>query len=239
MSDREPETDDAWGAFAVRQDLVSSPLHKQASTFALDFDGLLDVPLRLHEDVAKGNGGQAWPAGRVLAKYLLRKKRDELKHSSIMELGAGGGLVGLAVAVGCRPDDAVEITDQQPMLELMQQNIALNELQDIAKASVYDWGSARKDGVPAYPDVILAADCVYHEPAFPLLQQTLRDLIGPETVCYFCYKRRRRADIHFMKAVKRNLAVEDVLDDPDRAIYASENIFLYAHSDKVFVWCLC
>ncbi|KAK4549882.1 hypothetical protein LTR36_005183 [Oleoguttula mirabilis] len=80
---------------------------------------------------------------------------------------------------------------------------------------------------------------VYHEPAFPLLQQTLRDLIGPETVCYFCYKRRRRADIHFMKAVKRNLAVEDVLDDPDRAIYASENIFLYAHSDKVFVWCLC
>lgn len=45
------------------------------------------------------------------------------------------------------------------MLELMQQNIALNGLQGKVEASVYDWGSARAEGVPAYPDVILAADC--------------------------------------------------------------------------------
>ena len=71
-----------------------------------------------------------------------------------------------------------------------------------------------------------AADCVYFEPAFPLLQQTLRDLIGPKTMCYFCFKKRRRADMHFMRRVKKDFIVEDVDDDPDRNIYARENITL-------------
>lgn len=42
-------------------------------------------------------------------------------------------------------------------------------------------------------DLILAADCVYFEPAFPLLVQTLTDLTSmhdPEIL--FCYKKRRK-----------------------------------------------
>ena len=49
----------------------------------MDFDGHLQPVLRLHEDLSEGNGGVAWPAGEVLTKYLLRKKRDELKNSSM------------------------------------------------------------------------------------------------------------------------------------------------------------
>lgn len=49
------------------------------------------------------------------------------------------------------------------------------------------------------PQLILAADCVYFEPAFPLLVQTLADLVpvtklegeeDPEVL--FCYKKRRK-----------------------------------------------
>jgi hypothetical protein len=113
------------------------------------------------------------------------------------------------------------------MLDLMQTNIALNDLGDKVKAVVYAWGTAAPAALPPHPDVVLAADCVYFEPAFPLLQQTLRDLIGPHTVCYFCFKRRRRADMHFLKAVKKLFVVEDVSsDDPDQPSYARENIFL-------------
>lgn len=72
-----------------------------------------------------------------------------------------------------------------------------------------------------------SADCVYFEPAFPLLQSTLRDLIGPRTKCYFCFKKRRRADLHFMKAVRKEFLVQHVEDDPDAPVYARENIFLY------------
>ncbi|KAK5110714.1 hypothetical protein LTR62_005591 [Meristemomyces frigidus] len=216
------------GAFAISEDLVQSPSHRQARTNRFDFDGLLqDQPLELHEDLAKGNGGQAWPAGQVLAKYLLRMKRDALQRcNSIVELGAGGGLVGLAVAVGCRPDYPVYITDQESMLELMQRNIVLNGLASAVHAAVYDWGEAQPVDVPAFPDVILAADCVYFEPAFPLLQATLKQLIGPSSICYFCFKKRRRADMQFVKAIKKTFVVEAVLDDPDREVYARENISL-------------
>jgi len=65
------------------------------------FDGLLSSPIKLHEDLAKGCGGQIWPAGETLAKYLLRRYGDgsnELRGKRIAELGAGGGLVGLVLS---------------------------------------------------------------------------------------------------------------------------------------------
>ena len=117
------------------------------------------------------------------------------------------------------------------MLDLMQRNIALNDLQDKVAASVYDWAGTRPPTVPAHPDVVFAADCVYFEPTFPLLQQTLQELIGPDTTCYFCFKKRRRADLHFMKAVKKSFLVEDIADDPDCDVYARENILLWV-SDR-------
>lgn len=67
---------------------------------------------------------------------------------------------------------------------------------------------------------------MYFEPAFPLLQQTLEELIGPDSVCYFCFKKRRRADMQFLKTAKKAFVVENVSDDPDRDVYARENIFL-------------
>lgn len=126
------------------------------------------------------------------------------------------------------PESAVYITDQDTMLPLMQRNIELNRLEERVQACVYDWGAARPADISATPpDVILAADCVYFEPAFPLLQETLHDLIGPSTVCYFCFKRRRRADMHFLKAIRKQFSVEFVEDDPDQSSYAGQNIFLY------------
>jgi hypothetical protein len=112
------------------------------------------------------------------------------------------------------------------MYDLMQQNIALNDLSSRVAASIYDWGEPTPAGLPTHPDVILAADCVYFEPAFPLLQQTLKDLIGENTVCYFCFKRRRRADLTFMKTAKRLFDVVEVQDDPDKEVWSREKLFL-------------
>jgi hypothetical protein len=149
-----------------------------------------------------------------------------------MQKGTNAHARRLAVAVGCRPLDVVHITDQEPMLELMQHNITLNKLEDRVIASVYSWGDSDQPPVPQ-PDVLLAADCVYFEPAFPLLQQSLKALIGPQTTCYFCFKKRRRADLRFMNAVHKQFAVESVVDDPDRENYARENIFLYVENREL------
>lgn len=143
-----------------------------------------------------------------------------------LELGAGGGLVGLAIAQALRKPSTshINITDQVQLLALMQHNIKLNELpSELVSASVLDWGESLAE---QQPDVLLAADCVYFEPAFPLLLVTMKQLIGSNTICYFCFKKRRNADLHFVKDLKKSFKVEDIMDDPDRPVWSRERLFL-------------
>jgi len=75
--------------------LVPNAARLEARITETDFDGLLSPPLKLHEDLARGCGGMIWKAGNILAKYVIRNYDSEkLKGKRIVELGAGGGLVG-------------------------------------------------------------------------------------------------------------------------------------------------
>ncbi|KAL2819950.1 putative methyltransferase-domain-containing protein [Aspergillus cavernicola] len=218
--------------FNISEYLVPAREIKQAGQSDVSFDGLLQRPLLLKEDLKDGCGGQLWPAGMVLAKYMLRQHRSKLVDKTIVELGAGGGLVGLAVASGCEIGPSpIYITDQVPMLSLMEANIALNNLSTV-HAAILDWGTPAPTSIPRHPDVILAADCVYFEPAFLPLISTLNELLGPDSICYFCFKKRRRADLRFLKLAKKALQVTEIKDDPDADTYKRENIFLYSIRSK-------
>jgi hypothetical protein len=83
------------------------------------------------------------------------------------------------------------------------------------------------------PDIILAADCVYFEPAFPLLLQTLQDLLTlvPDAVVFFCFKKRRRADMQFLKAARKAFTVTEI-EDEDRPVFSREGLFLYTFTRK-------
>ncbi len=83
------------------------------------------------------------------------------------------------------------------------------------------------------PDIILAADCVYFEPAFPLLLQTLHDLLAlvPSATVFFCFKKRRRADMQFLKAARKAFAVAEI-EDEDRPVFGREALFLYSFTRK-------
>lgn len=70
--------------FALGEELVDLPEYREAKTAALDFDGLLDPPLIVHEDLAAGCGGMVWPAGRRLAKYMLKMKKEEVQNAESM-----------------------------------------------------------------------------------------------------------------------------------------------------------
>jgi hypothetical protein len=87
--------------------------------------------------------------------------------------------------------------------------------------------------VTAKPNVILAADCVYFEPAFPLLLATLEDLLelSHDAVIYFCFKKRRKADLQFMKKAKKKFDVEEI-EDQDRGSFSREALFLYTFRRK-------
>lgn len=83
------------------------------------------------------------------------------------------------------------------------------------------------------PDTILAAECVYFEPAFPLLLQTLKDLLTlcPSATIYFCFKKRRRADLQFLKTAKKIFHVVEVADD-ERPIFSRKGLFLFTITRK-------
>lgn len=83
------------------------------------------------------------------------------------------------------------------------------------------------------PDIILAADCVYFEPAFPLLLQTLQDLLAlePSATVFFCFKKRRRADMQFLKSARKSFTVTEI-EDEDRPVFSREGLFLYTFTQK-------
>ncbi|KAI9754718.1 MAG: hypothetical protein M4579_004565 [Chaenotheca gracillima] len=249
------EAEDPFTSLDISEDLVQSPSHKQAGTTVLDLNGLLPAPgLRLREDLSEGCGGQLWPAGIALAEYILRYQREELRGKKTVELGAGGGLVGLSLALAAPVFAApLHLTDLPPLLNLMQHNISLNSLESLCQASVLSWGeesdpsstpppsssppATSAEPLPKHPDIILAADCVYFEPSFPLLTQTLQDMVGPNTMVYFCFKKRRKADVRFLKMVRRVLDVKEVdgndirlKEDLER--WRRDGIFLYTMTKK-------
>jgi hypothetical protein len=73
-----PGSSDIDASFNVSESLVPARDLKTAEVNVVDFDGLLKTPLLLQEDLKEGCGGQLWPAGMVLAKYLLRRHCSDL-----------------------------------------------------------------------------------------------------------------------------------------------------------------
>jgi len=67
--------------------------------------------------------------------------------------------------------------------------------------------------VPNEVDVILAADCAYFEPSFPLLLGTLQRFLGTRTVLWFCYKKRRKADKDMVRMLEKAFDVQEVKGD--------------------------
>ena len=74
--DRTPSPE--YSPLDIGQDLAPLPTYREAGISRMDFDGLLDEPLELREDLAGGCGGQTWPAGMLLAKHMLRYHAEDL-----------------------------------------------------------------------------------------------------------------------------------------------------------------
>lgn len=67
---------------SISEDLVPSIPHEQSTIVSIDFDGLLTPPLLLQTNEAEC-GGKLWPAGMVLADYLLRNKIEDFQGKSM------------------------------------------------------------------------------------------------------------------------------------------------------------
>ncbi|CCL99165.1 uncharacterized protein FIBRA_01180 [Fibroporia radiculosa] len=180
-------------------------------------DSTEHVVIKLAVDASPGCGGIAWPAGEVLSQYIAR--RGSLQGKTVLELGSGTGLVGLVAGI---LGASVWITDQEQLLDIMSRNVSMNDLDPSVHVAELNWSASppldillsdRGDPIPrdiisvaSRLDLILLADCVYFEPAFPLLVRTLADLVpirGSHAEVLFCYKKRRKADKRFFTLLKK------------------------------------
>ncbi|KAK6499589.1 hypothetical protein TWF481_009954 [Arthrobotrys musiformis] len=206
-------------------------------------DGTLTkTPLQLIEDLTNGCGGQLWPAGVRLAKYFISRYKDtnDLAGKRMIELGSGGGVTGLAIGLeldnigGDVEKDGCEfwMTDMHAMMDLMQKNVAFNGLEGKVQCGLLDWADPLPEFITRAPvDIVLAADCVYFEPAFPLLEMTLCDIAGPDTEVIFCFKKRRRADMRFIKSIRKHFVMTEIRDEGFEG-YMRESIYLYSMKRK-------
>ncbi|GAA98416.1 uncharacterized protein L969DRAFT_94222 [Mixia osmundae IAM 14324] len=184
-------------------------------------------------DAGPGCGGITWPAAEVLTAYLaniLALNPSWLEGKRIVELGAGTGAVSMALARMMKKRGSrttIYSTDQAILLDLMDANTVLNDVGDTVNVRELSWGETIASEMQT-PDIILAADCVYFEPAFPLLMKTLRLLATPTSEILFCYKKRRKADKRFFVMLRKVFTVTAVVEDfVCHRDFRREAIFLY------------
>ncbi|XP_055991123.1 protein-lysine N-methyltransferase EEF2KMT isoform X2 [Sorex fumeus] len=127
-----------------------------------------------------------WTAALYLAEWALENP-DTFAHRTVLELGSGAGLTGLAICKGCRPRAYIFSDGHSRVLEQLRSNVLLNgltpqpgpaapdpqdtQLPQVAVAQL-DWDLVTGPQLAAFqPDVIIAADVLY-------CPETTRSLVG-------------------------------------------------------------
>ncbi|KAJ2310770.1 hypothetical protein IWW54_003011, partial [Coemansia sp. RSA 2705] len=213
----------------------------------MTFESLIEYELEISRDEASpvrvlqdatgttrcGVGATVWDAGLVLAKYLDRQTAEgrlDLAGKTVLELGAGTGIVGIALA-RLQPQSTVVLTDKQELVPLLERNIALNGAQN-ASAQRLDWTEA--DGIGCTPDVILVSDGIWardlHQPLADVLQHTA----GADTRVLLAYETRAFADeAEFIALWSRHFRFRDIKPADQHPLVQSEDIYVFEGWRKV------
>eukprot|EP00696_Hemimastix_kukwesjijk_P019945 gnl/Hemi2/9411_TR3272_c0_g8_i1.p1 gnl/Hemi2/9411_TR3272_c0_g8~~gnl/Hemi2/9411_TR3272_c0_g8_i1.p1 ORF type:complete len:287 (-),score=21.08 gnl/Hemi2/9411_TR3272_c0_g8_i1:132-992(-) len=135
-------------------------------------------------------GASVWDSALVMSKYFA-KRVELVKGKRAIELGSGTGLVGMAAALlGAH----VVLTDQFEVLEHLQENVAANNLSDIAPVRELSWGSegqwASFDG--PY-ELIFASDVLYDDTGARLLAETFWLLADCNSVIFLAYESHKQS----------------------------------------------
>ena len=156
--------------------------------------GAEDAPISVTGDVEPAyTASRVWPASAELALHV-----GVVRGRSVVELGAGAGLAGLACAVNGAA--RVVLTDLAENLPLLQMNAARNGL-DVSVAA-FDWLTPTTLGERF--DVVLAADCVFWPELFEPLLNAIEAVARPDgTVLVAVTHRLGRTDAFLEKLRRR------------------------------------
>ncbi|NXL23422.1 MT21A methyltransferase, partial [Setophaga kirtlandii] len=196
--------------------------------------------IRLQQDWRRlGVAAVVWDAAVVLCAYL-EMEGIVLRDRSVIELGAGTGLLGIVVTLlgpkepagvkYCIPHAAlrdvdcarVTITDRAAALELLESNVQANlppELRPRAVVKELTWGKDLDNFSPGAFDLILGADIVYLEETFAELLQTLEHLCSERTVILLSCRIRYERDLKFLRMLRERFSVSEVHYDSSKDVH--------------------
>jgi hypothetical protein len=189
----------------VLDSLNLDPAAGQGPTFMSFGFALADAPLlsvRVQFNPMRNVGLMAWQAGMILAD-LAAARPEEFRGKDVLELGAGVGLTGIALAKLCAPR-SVTLTDfGSDVLE----NLAFNVAHNSAACAVQslDWLDA--SAAPSAADLILVADCVYAPDLLGPLVRVLDEALGRRPgACALIVSTERNRDTFalFLAALERH-----------------------------------
>ncbi|NXT08346.1 MT21A methyltransferase, partial [Prunella fulvescens] len=211
------------GGWAARQ------LHSPSATFHF-----ASRTIRLQQDWRRlGVAAVVWDAAVVLCAYLEMEGID-LRDRSVIELGAGTGLLGIVVTLLGTKEPAgvgalystccarVTITDRAAALEFLESNVQANlppELRPRAVVKELTWGKDLDNFPPGAFDLILGADIVYLEETFAELLQTLEHLCSERTVILLSCRIRYERDLKFLKMLRERFSVSEVHYDSSKDVH--------------------
>jgi predicted nicotinamide N-methyase len=125
---------------------------------------------------------------------LLRQRSSE--QINILELGAGCGIVGIALAQ-CHPNCAVELTDQADAQDLLARNLgqATAAGNPSLAARILEW-DAESQGPSLEHDLtlIVVSDCTYNADSCPDLVRTISRLTSTSPGVRVLVAMKRRHD---------------------------------------------
>jgi predicted nicotinamide N-methyase len=153
-------------------------------------DKLLDV--YVDNDEAFGGRspyfGIVWPSARALSRHLSEANIG--RDATILEIGCGVGLVGLAAALTCNPK-SVFLTDIDPLaVELSRMGAEANGVAKVCRAEVKDWSDLSAWPEAAF-DCVLAADVIYEESACDAISALLAHVLRPGGLFILADQRHR------------------------------------------------
>ncbi|XP_061211020.1 EEF1A lysine methyltransferase 3 [Neopsephotus bourkii] len=131
-----------------------------------------------HHGPRLGLAANVWEAALALARFL-EQQRFEFRGRSVIELGAGTGILGILAAM---LGGDVTITDRPAALDQIRENVRLNfpGAGTRPRVRALEWGRD-EDSFPRDFQVVLGSDLVYDPASFPALLRALRHLCGPRS----------------------------------------------------------
>ncbi|KAJ3272288.1 hypothetical protein HDV01_005827 [Terramyces sp. JEL0728] len=177
-----------------------------------------------------GTGATIWDSSFVLLKYLaLQFKMGLIKDSlNIIELGAGTGLVGIALA-HLLPNSTITLTDQESVAPLLKFNVESAKLPNL-KAEILDW---KQPPLLDQYDMIIMSDLITWPELYTPLVNTIDLLCSNDTLIVFSHECRSfEKEQKFYQKLSKKFKFKNVDENDQDPVYRSDDLYLFTAKRK-------